>query len=62
MTAKEMASYLKVTVSTIRKLASEGNLPEFRIGKSWRFHMDDIPMLVPGREIDGRPDLAFREK
>jgi excisionase family DNA binding protein len=42
VTAKEVARYLKLTESTIYKLASTGELPGFRIGKSWRFDMDEI--------------------
>ena len=42
VTAKEIAQYLKLTESTIYKLASTGELPGFRIGKSWRFDMDEI--------------------
>ena len=42
VTAKEIAKYLKLTESTIYKLASTGELPGFRIGKSWRFDMDEI--------------------
>jgi excisionase family DNA binding protein len=42
VTAKQIAQYLKLTESTIYKLASTGELPGFRIGKSWRFDMDEI--------------------
>lgn len=42
VTAREIAQYLKLTESTIYKLASTGELPGFRIGKSWRFDMDEI--------------------
>ena len=42
VTAKEIAQYLKLTESTIYKLASTGELPGFRIGKSWRFDMEEI--------------------
>ena len=46
-TAKDVGGYLKLTESTIYKLASEGILPGFRIGKSWRFDMEEVQ-----REID----------
>lgn len=42
VTAKEVAGFLKLTESTICKLASEGELPGFKIGKSWRFDMEEI--------------------
>lgn len=42
VTAREVGQYLKLTESTIYKLASTGELPGFKIGKSWRFDMDEI--------------------
>jgi len=42
VTAKEVGQYLKLTESTIYKLASIGEIPGFKIGKSWRFDMDEI--------------------
>jgi len=42
VTAKEVSQYLKLTESTIYKLASMGELPGFKIGKSWRFDMEEI--------------------
>ncbi len=40
--AKELSHYLKLSESTIYKLAMDGELPGFKIGKSWRFDMDEI--------------------
>jgi excisionase family DNA binding protein len=42
VTAKELGQYLKLSESTIYKLASDGELPGFKIGDSWRFDMDEI--------------------
>ena len=42
VTAKEVSEYLKLTESTIYKLASMGEIPGFKIGKSWRFDMEEI--------------------
>ena len=51
VTAKEVAGFLKLTESTIYTLATEGKLPGFRIGSSWRFDMDDIMhQIKAGRE------------
>jgi len=46
VTAKELASLLKLTESTIYKLASRGELPGFKIGDSWRFEIDEILKLI----------------
>jgi excisionase family DNA binding protein len=42
VTVKEVCQYLKLTESTVYKLASQGVLPGLKIGKSWRFDMDEI--------------------
>ena len=42
VTAKEVSQYLKLTESTIYKLASMGEIPGFKIGKSWRFDMEEV--------------------
>ncbi|OPY06876.1 MAG: Helix-turn-helix domain protein [Syntrophus sp. PtaB.Bin001] len=42
LTAGEVAAYLRLTVSTVCKLAASGELPGFKIGKSWRFDRDEV--------------------
>ena len=49
ITAQELAKLLKVSASTIYKLASSGELPGFKIGDSWRFEMDDVMKLIHGK-------------
>jgi excisionase family DNA binding protein len=44
--AKELGEYLKLSESTIYKLATDGKIPGFRIGKSWRFDLDEIVRLI----------------
>lgn len=46
VTAKELGQYLKLSESTIYKLASGGDLPGFKIGDSWRFDMDEILNVI----------------
>jgi excisionase family DNA binding protein len=48
VTAREVGEYLKLSESTIYKLASSGELPGFKIGDSWRFDMDEILKLIQG--------------
>ncbi len=45
-TAKEVGQYLKLSESTIYKLAARGDLPGFKIGDSWRFEMEEIVKLI----------------
>jgi excisionase family DNA binding protein len=42
VTAKEVAEYLRLNQNTIINLAVKGDLPGFKIGKSWRFDMDEV--------------------
>lgn len=42
MTMKEVAEYLKLNEKTAYRLASEGKIPGFKIGGSWRFERNDL--------------------
>lgn len=60
MTMKEVASYLKINEKTAYRLASEGKLPGFKVGGSWRFRQSDIDKWIDkraktqgGEETDG---------
>jgi excisionase family DNA binding protein len=37
LTARDVATYLRLQVTTVCNLAASGELPGFKIGKSWRF-------------------------
>ena len=37
MTVKEVADYLKVSVSTVYRLAQDGSMPARKVGGTWRF-------------------------
>lgn len=42
MTIEDLAEYLKISKSTLYKLAQQGGLPGQKVGKRWRFHKDAI--------------------
>jgi excisionase family DNA binding protein len=46
VTVKEVKDFLKLSGSTIYKLISEGEIPAFRLGDSWRFDMGQIKAMV----------------
>ncbi len=50
VTAKEVGNYLKLSESTIYKLAASGELPGFKIGDSWRFDMEEVIRLIRGSQ------------
>ncbi len=51
-TAREVGEYLKLTESTIYKLVANGDIPGFKIGKSWRFDMEAI--VAKTKEAQGK--------
>jgi excisionase family DNA binding protein len=42
MTVHDVASYLRLSEAKVYRLAKEGSVPSFRLGKSWRFRKDMI--------------------
>ena len=42
MSIDELAAYLKVSRSTLYKIAQEGGLPGQKVGRRWRFHKGAI--------------------
>ena len=46
LTLKEVAAYLKLTEKTAYRLASEGKLPGFKVGGSWRFKAEDLEKWI----------------
>jgi excisionase family DNA binding protein len=46
LTAKEIADYLRLKPVTVINLANGGDMPGFRIGKKWRFDMDDVAKKI----------------
>lgn len=57
-TVREVAAFLKLKESTVCNLASQGKLPGFKLGKSWRFDMGRVEGLFFGitRGGKGWPD------
>ena len=65
MTAKELSQFLKLSESTIYKLASNGGIPGFKIGDSWRFDLDEIQKMIRESKKQGlrlRSPLEGREE
>ena len=49
LTAGEVASYLRVSLSTIYRLLKSGDLPAFKIGSDWRFNRVHIEEWLRSR-------------
>ncbi|MHB8910655.1 MAG: helix-turn-helix domain-containing protein [Syntrophales bacterium] len=52
VTVREVAEFLRLKEATVCRLASEGQLPGLKIGKSWRFDMGALERLVTGTQPD----------
>jgi len=50
VTANELGEYLKLSESTIYKLARDGQIPGFKIGDSWRFEMNEVITFIKKKE------------
>lgn len=53
LTVKEVADYLKVNERTIYRLATNGDLPAFRVGSSWRFRQNQIDTWITEQSQKG---------
>jgi excisionase family DNA binding protein len=42
LTIEDLAEYLKISKSTLYKLAQEGAVPGQKVGRHWRFHRDAV--------------------
>ncbi|WP_305829926.1 methylation-associated defense system helix-turn-helix domain-containing protein MAD1 [Photobacterium leiognathi] len=52
LTLKEVAAYLKLAEKTAYRFASEGKLPGFKVGGSWRFKREDLMVWIEARKVD----------
>ena len=48
LTLAEVARYLRVHPSTVYRLLKSNQLPAFRVGKDWRFRLEDIDKFCLG--------------
>lgn len=51
LTLKEVATYLKLAEKTAYRLASEGKLPGFKVGGSWRFKREDLEAWIDSQKV-----------
>ncbi|NKL02981.1 helix-turn-helix domain-containing protein [Rhizobium leguminosarum bv. viciae] len=50
LTIKELASYLKIAEKTAYRFVSEGRIPGFKVGGSWRFRRSEIKRWIAEQE------------
>ena len=54
VTVREVATLLQLKESTVCSLASDGKLPGFKLGKSWRFDMEEVEQWIAGMPRCGK--------
>lgn len=59
MTISELAEYLKISRSTLYKLAQENRLPGQKVGRHWRFRKETIDQWLDRTSED--PDRNIRQ-
>jgi excisionase family DNA binding protein len=42
MTAEEVATYLRLDLTTVQRMAARGDLPAVKVGRYWRFRKEFI--------------------
>jgi excisionase family DNA binding protein len=60
-TIDELAEYLKISKSTLYKLAQEGSIPSQKVGKHWRFHKDAVDEWLRQRGPVAQPPKRHSE-
>ena len=62
MTIAEMSKYLKISRSTLYKLAQEGKLPAQKVGRHWRFHREAVDEWLRQGSKPSGPEKLGGEK
>ncbi|MGH2372166.1 MAG: helix-turn-helix domain-containing protein [bacterium] len=56
LTVQEVAAYLRLHAVTVYRMAQNGELPAFRVGRRWRFRRDQIEQWVAGHQTANSMD------
>ncbi|MBT1676799.1 helix-turn-helix domain-containing protein [Curtobacterium aurantiacum] len=52
LTAAELAAALQVSIKTIYQYARDGTIPSVRVGRSWRFWLEDVKRALETPTVD----------
>ena len=53
LTIEELSDYLKISRSTLYKLAQEGRVPCQKVGRHWRFRKEAIDQWLGNQGAEG---------
>jgi len=51
LTVPEVCSYLQISQVTVYRLIRQKNIPAFRIGKNWRFNLQDLERWIESETL-----------
>lgn len=54
LTIKDLAEYLKLNEKTAYRLVSDGKIPGFKVGGSWRFRRSEIQDWIEAQSNKSR--------
>jgi len=49
MTLEEVADYLRLSIHTVYKMAQQGRIPAYKVGKQWRFKKEIIDKWITSK-------------
>ncbi len=52
MTVREVADYLRMHEMTIYRMARQGEIPAYKVGKRWRFHRSRLEDWLSAHEVN----------
>jgi excisionase family DNA binding protein len=52
LTITELSKYLKISRSTLYKLAQESKVPAQKVGRHWRFHRDAVDTWLKNQQSE----------
>ena len=59
LTTKEAAVFLRAHVETVRRLATRGAIPAFKVGKDWRFRKEALIGWSEGQRSSSKKPLVL---
>jgi excisionase family DNA binding protein len=62
LTIDDLSEYLKISKSTLYKLAQEGAMPGQKVGRHWRFHRDAVDKWLRNDESNFKSKNRNRHK
>lgn len=58
LTISEAAQYLRISLSSLYKLAQDGRIPAQKVGKHWRFHRQTLINWVAAGSLNAKERKA----